>query len=97
MPAVYLWQNDQSRLVYFMILTDCPDEPMPALTTREVCQVLRDSIFGRRVTARAGAQDWDRFGADPIALLSTWEHRSLELISKALRLDHSVSLYSPLS
>ncbi|WP_262377492.1 DUF7693 family protein [Pseudomonas poae] len=129
MPAVYLWQNDQSRLVSFMILTDCPDEPMPALTAREVCQVLRDAIFGRRAMVRVCAQTWyklhagmfmvdidgwsitiftdcdeldyceacvtpdarrwsfdsgDRFGTDPIAMLSTWEHQTLENLLKPL-------------
>lgn len=59
MPAVYLWQNVQSRLVSFMILTDCPDKPMPALTAREVCQVLRDAIFGRRGMVRVCAQTSD--------------------------------------
>jgi len=105
-----------------MTLTDCPEESMPALTAREVCQVLHDAIFARRAIARACAQTWgeiyagmflvdvdgwiitifndcddldycdecvspnwrswsfdsgDRFGTDPIALLSTWEHEKL--------------------
>lgn len=126
---VYLWQNDQSRLVSFMTLTYCPDEPTPALTAREVCQVLRDAIFGRRTMIRACAQTWDelyagmfmidvegwsmtifndceeldyrggcvspdgrrwsfdsgdRFGTDPIAMLSTWEHQNLYRTVKAL-------------
>lgn len=126
---MYIWQNDQSRLVSFMTLTDCPDESMPALSAREVCQVLRDAIFGRRVMVRAGAQTWgklyagmfmvdiegwsitifndcdefdyceqcvctdrrswsfdsgDRYGTDPIALLSTWEQQSLHRMLKAL-------------
>jgi hypothetical protein len=63
MPAVNLWQNDQSRLVSFMISTDCPDEPMPALTAREVCQVLCDAIFGRRAMVRVCAQTWDKLHA----------------------------------
>nr|WP_256344140.1 hypothetical protein [Pseudomonas sp. IPO3775] len=112
-----------------MTLTYCPDEPTPALTAREVCQVLRDAIFGRRVMVRASAQTWDelyagmfmvdvegwsmtifndcdeldyceacvstdgrrwsfdsgdRYGTDPIALLSTWEHQTLERLLKAL-------------
>lgn len=126
---VYLWQNDQSRLVSFMTLTYCPDEPTPALTARVVCQVLRDAIFGRRAMVRVCAQTWDelyadmflvdierlsitifndcdeldyceacvstdgwrwsfdsgdRYGTDPIALLSTWEHQTLERLLKAL-------------
>lgn len=126
---VYLWQNDQSRLVSFMTLTCCPDEPKPALTAREVCQVLRDAIFGRRAMVRVCVQTWDelyagmfmidvegwsitifndcdeldyceacvssdgrrwsfdsgdRYGTDPIALLSTWEHQTLESLLKAL-------------
>ncbi|WP_122868594.1 DUF7693 family protein [Pseudomonas viridiflava] len=126
---VHLWQNDQSRLVSFMTLTYCPDEPTPALTAREVCQVLRDAIFGRRTMIRAYVQTWDelyagmfmvdvegwsmtifndcdeldyceacvstdgrrwsfvsgdRYGTDPIALLSTWEHQTLESLLKAL-------------
>ena len=126
---VYLWQNDQSRLVSFMTLTYCPDEPTPALTAREVCQVLRDAIFGRRTMIRACAQTWDelyagmfmvdvegwsitifndceeldyregcvspdgrrwsfdsgdRFGTDPIAMLSIWEHQNLYRTVKAL-------------
>lgn len=47
----------------FMTLTDCPDESMPALTAREVGQVLHDAIFGRRVVVRAGAQTWDELYA----------------------------------
>ncbi|MCI3911824.1 DUF7693 family protein [Pseudomonas syringae] len=112
-----------------MTLTYCPDEPTPALTAREVCQVLRDAIFGRRTMIRACVQTWeelyagmfmvdvegwsmtifndcdeldycetcvstdgrrwsfdsgDRYGTDPIALLSTWEHQTLESLLKAL-------------
>ncbi|WP_441346737.1 DUF7693 family protein [Pseudomonas simiae] len=112
-----------------MTLTDCIDESIPALTAREVCQALRDAIFGRRTMVRACAQTWvelyagmfmvyiegwsimifndcdeldyceaclspdgrrwsfdsgDRFGTDPIALLSTWEHQSLYRMLKAL-------------
>ena len=126
---VYLWQNDQSRLVSFMTLTYCLDEPTPALTAREVCQVLRDAIFGRRTMIRACAQTWDelyagmfmvdvegwsmtiyndcdeldyceacvssdgrrwsfasgdRYETDPVALLSTWEHQTLENLLKTL-------------
>lgn len=112
-----------------MTLTDCPDESRPAPTAREVCQVLRDTIFGRRTMVRVCAQTWDelyagmfmvdvegwsmtifndcdeldyceacvstdgrrwsfdsgdRYGTDPIALLSTWEHQTLERLLKAL-------------
>ncbi|WP_456291199.1 DUF7693 family protein [Pseudomonas yamanorum] len=41
-----------------MTLTDCPDESMPALTAMEVCQVLRDAIFGRRAMVRLCARTW---------------------------------------
>jgi len=96
---------------------------MPALTAREVCQVLRDAILGRRVMVRVSGETWDelyagmfmvdiggwsitifndcdeldycegcvspngrpwsfdsgdRFGTDPIALLSVWERQKLE-------------------
>jgi len=102
---------------------------MPALTAREVCQVLREVAFGRRVMVRASPQTWDelytgillveiegwnitifndcdeldyceacvssdgqrwsfdsgnRYGTSPIALLSTWEHQTLESLLKAL-------------
>jgi len=112
-----------------MTLTDCPDEPTPVLTAREVCQVLRDAIFGRRAMVRECAQTWgelyagmfmadiggwsltifndcdeldycgacvstdgrrwsfdsrDRYGTDPIALLCTWEHQTLENLLKSL-------------
>ncbi|WP_167654260.1 hypothetical protein [Pseudomonas saxonica] len=40
-----------------MILTDCPDEPMPAITAREVFQVLHDAIFGRRMMVKAPGDD----------------------------------------
>jgi probable phosphoglycerate mutase len=96
---------------------------------REVCQVLREVIFGRLEMANAGDQSWDevyachfqinvegwqitlyndcdtldyceecvspdgrrwcfdsgdRFGTDPIALLSVWQHETLERMLKAL-------------
>ncbi|UMY52370.1 hypothetical protein MLC69_17220 [Pseudomonas azotoformans] len=38
------------------------------------------SLDGRRWSFDSG----DRFGTDPIALLSTWEHQALERILKAL-------------
>jgi hypothetical protein len=60
---VYLWQKDQSRLVSFRTLTDCPDEPTTALTAKEVCQVLRDAIFGRRAMVRECAQTWSELYA----------------------------------
>lgn len=112
-----------------MTLTDCHDESIAALTAREICQVLREVAFGRRMMVRACAQSWselyagmfmvdvegwsitifndcdeldygeacvspdgrrwsfdsgDRYGTDPIALLSTWEHQTLENLLKAL-------------
>ncbi|KAA8556367.1 Adenosylcobalamin/alpha-ribazole phosphatase [Pseudomonas marginalis] len=99
------------------------------LSAREICQVLREAIFGRSVMSKVGQQSWahiysghfqvdvdgwrisiysdcdqldyceqcvspdgrrwsfdsgDRFGTDPIALLSTWEHRTLERMLKEL-------------
>ena len=99
------------------------------LSAREVSQVLREVIFGRRVMSKVGQQPWahiyaghfqvdfdgwrmsiyndcnqldyceqcvspdgrrwsfdsgDRFGTDPVALLSTWEHQTLEQLLKTL-------------
>ncbi|WP_238340675.1 DUF7693 family protein [Pseudomonas kairouanensis] len=96
----------------------------PPLSAREVCQVLREVTWGRRVMTRAGHDDaghvtvdidgwrisihadggeldhcaacvspdgqrWsfgsgDRFGTDPVALLSTWEHRAFGELLKML-------------
>ncbi|WP_054056586.1 DUF7693 family protein [Pseudomonas asplenii] len=108
---------------------DCDEVFTGVLTTREVCQVLRDVVLGRRTMVKAGRQTgngadtghfavdvegwqiticndgdkldyceqaespdgrtWqlapgDRYGTDPIALLSTWEHRVLEGLLRAL-------------
>ncbi|WP_397458322.1 hypothetical protein AB3464_26540 [Pseudomonas asplenii] len=108
---------------------DCDEVPAGELTTREVCQVLRDVVLGRRTMVKANRQtrNWaytdhfavdvegwritvcndgdkldyceqcecpdgrvwqlapgDRYGTDPIALLSTWEHKVLEGLLKAL-------------
>lgn len=102
---------------------------MPALTAREVGQVLREVALGRRVMVRASSQTWDelyagifmvdiegwsitifndcdeldycetcvstdgrrwsfdsgdRYGNDPVALLSTSEHQTLERLLKYL-------------
>lgn len=46
-----------------MTLTVCLDESMPALTVREVRQVLRGAIFGRRTMVRVCAQTWDELYA----------------------------------
>jgi hypothetical protein len=99
------------------------------LSAREVSQVLREAIFGRRAMSKVGRESWDeiyaghfqinvdgweisiyndcdqldyceqcvspdgrhwsfdsgdRFGTDPVALLSTWEHHTLELLLKEL-------------
>nr|WP_238587135.1 hypothetical protein [Pseudomonas veronii] len=99
------------------------------LSAREVCQVLREAIFGRSVMCKMGHESWDeiyaghfqinvddwqisiyndcdqldyceqcvspdgrrwsfdsgnRFGTDPVALLSTWEHQTLEQLLKTL-------------
>jgi len=100
-----------------------------SLSSREVCEVLREVVFERRTMTKVGAQTWDevyashfsvdvegwritlyndcdeldyceectspngrrwcfdsgdRFGTDPVALLSTWEHQTLERLLKAL-------------
>ncbi|WP_409283044.1 hypothetical protein [Pseudomonas putida] len=98
-----------------------------ALTAREVSQVLREVVLGRRAMTKIGSQSWEQVYAchfevdvdgwritihndcdeldycercvspdgqrwhfdpgdrtDPIALLSTWEHQSLERMLKAL-------------
>ena len=105
------------------------DDCGAALTAREVCHILREVTFERRVIAKAGDQSWDeihaglfvvivdgwritiyndcdvldyceacvcpegrrwsfdngdRYGTDPIALLSTWEHGTLERLLKRL-------------
>ncbi|WP_080637246.1 DUF7693 family protein [Pseudomonas putida] len=106
---------------------DHHDTSSGALTTREVCQVLREVVLGRREMTKLGPQSWEQLyachfevdvegwritiyndcdeldycercvspdglcwdfdpgvRADPIALLSTWEHQSLERMLKAL-------------
>lgn len=110
-----------------MVLDESDDRFHSELTAREVCQVLRDVVLGRRFMAKVGDQTWDEvyachfivdvegwritiyndcdeldyceqavgpegqrwdFGSgdrtDPIALLSTWEHQSLERMLKTL-------------
>lgn len=110
-----------------MALNECDDISVNALTAREVCQVLREVVFGRRAMTKVGNQSWEQLyachfqidvegwritiyndcdeldycercvspdglrwdfdpgdRADPIALLSTWEHQSLERMLKAL-------------
>jgi len=104
-------------------------DPLPPLTAREVCQVLREVTFERRTMVRAADVPWgqldappfvidvegwritlccdagslthceeatspdgllwsfdpgDRYGTDPVALLSTWEHLTLERLLKSL-------------
>ncbi|RMP59123.1 hypothetical protein ALQ18_02173 [Pseudomonas marginalis pv. marginalis] len=99
------------------------------LSAREVCQVLREVTFERRMMTKVSQASWDeiyagyfvvsvegwrisiyndcdtldyceecvtpngrrwsfeagdRFGTDPVALLSTWEHQTLERLLKAL-------------
>jgi len=99
------------------------------LSARDVCQVLREVILGRKDMTKASHHSWDedtsgpfivdvegwrisihndcgepayceesitpdgrrwslesskRIGADPIALLSTWEHGTLKLLLKSL-------------
>jgi hypothetical protein len=110
-----------------MTLDDCSDTSSTTLTAREVCQVLREVVLGRRTMTKVGTQSWEQVYAchfevdvegwritiyndcneldycercvspegkcwgfdsgdrtDPIALLSTWEHQSLERMLKAL-------------
>ncbi|WP_440480698.1 DUF7693 family protein [Pseudomonas xanthosomatis] len=110
-----------------MTLDDCDNAPSVALTARDVCQVLREAVFGRRTMTKIGSQSWEQVYAchfevdiegwritiyndcdeldccercvspegdcwefdpgdrtDPVALLSTWEHQSLERMLKTL-------------
>jgi hypothetical protein len=103
------------------------ETPSGALTAREVCQVLREVVLGRRTMTKVGSQSWEpvyacnfevdvegwrikvynnsdeldycercvspegkcwdfdsRDRTDPIALLSTWEHQTLERMLKDL-------------
>lgn len=103
------------------------DTPLGALTAREVCQVLREVVLGRRTMTKVGNQSWEQLytchfevdvegwritiyndcdeldycercmspdgqlwefdpgnRTDPVALLSTWEHQTLERTLKAL-------------
>ena len=100
-----------------------------SLSSREVCEVLREVVFERRTMLEVGTQTWDevyachfivdvegwritlyndcdeldyceecvspdgrrwcfdpgdRSGTDPLALMSTWEHQTLERRLKAL-------------
>lgn len=108
---------------------NCSGESLPALSAREVCQVLHEVVFSRCAMTNVHTQTWDevyaghfivdiegwrisvyndcdeldycetctspdgriwsfdpgdRYGTDPIALLSTWEHQRLESLLKAL-------------
>ncbi len=112
-----------------MTLDDCSYTSPSTLTTREVCQVLREVVLGRRTMTKVGSQSWEQVYAchfevdlegwritinndndsdeldycercvspegkcwdfdsrdrtDPIALLSTWEHQTLERMLKDL-------------
>ncbi|NIF29457.1 hypothetical protein F3J44_24200 [Pantoea sp. Tr-811] len=110
-----------------MIQHDHHDVPPSTLTAREVCQVLREVVLGRRTMTKVGSQSWVQLYAchfevdvegwritiyndcdeldycercvspegncwefdlgdrtDPIALLSTWEHQTLERMLKSL-------------
>ncbi|MGO3987226.1 hypothetical protein ABI582_22980 [Pseudomonas sp. SAS7] len=110
-----------------MIQHDQNDVSPSTLTAREVCQVLREVVLGRRTMTKVGSQSWAQLYAchfevdvegwqitiyndcdeldycekcvspdgqrwvfdpgdrtDPIALLSTWEHQTLERMLKAL-------------
>ncbi|MGT3076190.1 DUF7693 family protein [Pseudomonas putida] len=110
-----------------MIQHDHQDVTPSTLTAREVCQVLREVVLGRRRMTKIGRQSWEQLyichfevdvegwritiyndcdeldccercvspegkhwgfdsgdRTDPIALLSTWEHQTLERMLKAL-------------
>ncbi|WP_122320413.1 DUF7693 family protein [Pseudomonas cichorii] len=112
-----------------MTADDCSDWVPPAITAREVGQLLREVTVGRRMMIKAGNQSWsevyaghflvdvdgwrlsiyndcddldyceecvspdgrrwsfdsgDRYGTDPVALLSVWEHQTLEKLLKKL-------------
>ncbi|MNO29485.1 hypothetical protein D3C76_193980 [compost metagenome] len=42
-----------------MVLDACDDRSPNELTAREVCQVLREVVLGRRVMSKIGDQTWD--------------------------------------
>lgn len=105
------------------------EDGVNSLTAREISQVLREAVFGRKHMRKTGPQSWDemfvglfvidiegwritifndcdeldycercespdgrvwcfdsgdRYGTDPIALLSTWEHGMLESLLRSL-------------
>jgi hypothetical protein len=106
------------------MLDHSTDKATAPIAARDVCQLLREVIFGRlamvriaggeacryvvdidgwqisihddngaldhcEACTRSDGRQWrfdvgDRFGTDPIALLSTWEHQTLERLLKAL-------------
>ncbi|ORL53295.1 DUF7693 family protein [Pseudomonas fulva] len=110
-----------------MTLDHCDDPSPGAVTAREVCQVLREVVLGRRTMTKVGSQSWAQQYAchfevdvegwritiyydfdeldycerclspegkcwdfvpgdrtDPVALLSTWEHQTLERMLRTL-------------
>jgi hypothetical protein len=112
-----------------MTVNDCTEGGYPAITARELGQLLREVTFGRRIMIKVGHQSWDevyaghflvdvdgwrlsiyndcddldyceecvspdgrrwsfdsgdRYGTDPVALLSVWEHQTLEKLLKTL-------------
>lgn len=42
-----------------MVFDDCDDSSPTKLTAREVSQVLREVVLGRRTMAKIGVQTWD--------------------------------------
>ncbi|MDD2108732.1 hypothetical protein NP554_21880 [Pseudomonas asiatica] len=42
-----------------MVLDDSGDRSPSEITAREVCQVLREVVLGRRAMAKVGDQTWD--------------------------------------
>ncbi|PVZ42575.1 hypothetical protein N430_01188 [Pseudomonas sp. CC120222-01a] len=46
-----------------MILDVCDDTSPSAITAREVCQVLREVVLGRRTMTKVGSQSWEQLYA----------------------------------
>jgi len=46
-----------------MTLGYCDDTSLGAVTAREVCQVLREVVLGRRAMSKVGSQSWEQLYA----------------------------------